>query len=112
VVVGVTVGVAVGVGVVSCVGVGVGVSALHSPSVKHGVEFNVQKLLGTLVKTSLTYMYVLGGGFPSVKQYDVDPEVVVEPVISTVNTPQGVYGKNTLLLKNGLVFPTALSKSD
>ena len=37
-------------------------------------------------------MYALGGVIPSVKQYDVAPEVVVEPVISTVNTPQGVYG--------------------
>jgi hypothetical protein len=42
--VGVIVGVCVGVSVT--VGVGVGV-ALHSPSVKHGVEFAVQLLLGT-----------------------------------------------------------------
>jgi hypothetical protein len=48
----------------------------------------------------------------SFKQYDVDPEDVVEPVISTVKTPQGVYGKNTLLFKDESEFPVALSKSD
>ena len=47
----------------------------------------------------------------ALKHLPKTPAVVVEPVISVVNTPHGVYGKKTLPFNDGSVFPIALSKS-